>query len=62
MGTKQVYQFECNDKQQTDSKLNTFDCAILNDLELYNVHTMSPEIDSGLFPVQKWIMLSALEK
>ena len=40
-----MYECECSDKQQTDSKLKIYDCAILNDFELYNVHAESTEIE-----------------
>ena len=45
IGTKQVYVFECKDKQQTDSKLNPNECTMLRDFELYNVHTDSTDIE-----------------
>ena len=33
MSSEQMYECACNDKQQSDSKLNSYDCAMLNDIE-----------------------------
>ena len=42
--------YECNDKYQTDYKLNPYECAMLNYFELYNVYAESAKIE-------KWSIL-----
>ena len=39
-------------KRKAHSKLNPSKCFMLNDLELYNVHGGSAEIENGLFSVK----------
>ena len=38
-----MYKCQSNDKQQIDSQLIPYKCAMLNDFELYNVHAESAE-------------------
>ena len=45
--SKQVHGCECNDEKQTDSKLNPYECVMLNSFALYNAHTESAEMESG---------------
>ena len=40
---------ENDDKPEIDSQLNPYECAMVNDFELYNVHTESAEIGNGPF-------------
>ena len=40
-----MYECENNDKPQTDSQLNPYECAISNDFELYNIHSDNAEIE-----------------
>ena len=51
IGIEQVYEHESNDKQQTDSQLNPYECAMLKDFELYNVHSQIAERE-------KWSILT----
>ena len=51
ISSEQVYEYECNDDQQTVLKLNTYECVMLNHFELYNVHAESAEIE-------KWSIFS----
>ena len=55
IGTKQVYECEINDKQETDSKLNLYKCAVHNNFELYNVYAKSADIE-------RWSILSYKKK
>ena len=40
-----MYEYENNDKPQIDLKLNPYECAMLNDFELYNICAESAEIE-----------------
>ena len=40
-----MYSCESNDKEQTDSQLNSNECAMLNDFEVYNVHAQIAAIE-----------------
>ena len=51
IGSEQVYECEHDDKPKIDSQLNPYECAVLNDYELYNGHGESAEID-------KWSILN----
>ena len=59
-----MYECKHDAKQQTDFKLNSYKCADLNDLELYNVHAESFKIEKekGTLSVQNWIILSTDDK
>ena len=46
-----MYECENDNKSQVDLQLNSYKCALLNDFEVYNVHTESAEID-------KWSILN----
>ena len=50
--TEQVYECEWNCEENTDYKVNPNECAMCNDLELYNVHVESIKIE-------KWSILRA---
>ena len=51
IGSEQVYEHENDDKPKVDLQINAYNCAMLNDFELYNVHAESAEID-------KWSILN----
>ena len=40
-----MYACENDDKSHIDSQLNPYECAMLSDFELYNVHAESAEIE-----------------
>ena len=50
-GEDQMYLCESSHKEKSDSDLCSYEDAILNDIELFNVHTESAEIE-------KWPILS----
>ena len=44
-GSEQVYDGESNDKLQIGSQLNPYECVMLNDFELYNIHAASAKLE-----------------
>ena len=51
IGTEEEYKCSLTHKEKADSKLNPYECTMLNDFELCNVHAVSAEIE-------KWTILS----
>ena len=45
-GIEQVYEYENNDGQLTNSKRNPYACAMLNDFKFFNAHAESAEIEN----------------
>ena len=46
IGSEQVYECGNDDKPQVELQLNPYECAMLNDFELYSVHAESAEYQS----------------
>ena len=51
LGTEQCMKENGMIKKKTDSELNPYECAMLYDFELHNIHAESAETGSGLFSV-----------
>ena len=49
-------------KKKADSKLNSYKCTMHNDLELYNVHGKSVEIEKWSIFSKMYIMLRTVGK
>ena len=45
IGIEQIHKCEWNSPEKNYSRLSPCKCAMLNDFELYNVHSESDEID-----------------
>ena len=52
VGSEQVYEHKSDDILQVDLQLNPYECAMLNDFELCNVHAESAEIS-------RWSLLNS---
>ena len=62
IGSEQVYKCEKYNKTKVDLQLNPYEYGMLNDFELYNINTESPEIYKWSISIPKLITLNIIEK